>query len=73
MAGEARVKERILDQTQLAELMGYVRVGDVERRLIEQGIKPIYGKAGHFFITQDMLNASRGLGIDTYFDPEELI
>ena len=51
----------ILDQDQLASLMGYERAGDVERRLVQQGIRPIYGRPGHFFITVDQLNAVRGI------------
>ncbi len=51
----------LINQDQLAEIMGYTRSGDVERKLIEQGIRPIYGKPGHFFVTLDMLNAARGI------------
>lgn len=55
----------ILNQDQLAAIMGYERVGDVEKKLIEQGIRPIYGKPGHFFVTVDMLNAARGVGVQS--------
>lgn len=52
----------ILDQDQIAAAMGYERVGDAEKKLIEQGIRPIYGRRGCFFVTIDMLNAARGVG-----------
>lgn len=48
----------VINERRLAELMGYTRIGDVERKLIEQGIRPIYGKPGHFFVTKEMLNKS---------------
>jgi len=45
----------ILDQDDLMALMGYERVGDVERALIDYGIKPVRGKKGRIFITYGML------------------
>ena len=49
------VMTEILDQDDLMQLMGYERAGDVERKLIKQGIKPIYGRSGRFFLTYRML------------------
>ena len=51
----------IIDQDLLCRLMGYTRPGAVERKLLKQGITPIYGRHGRFFVTLDMLNASRGV------------
>lgn len=48
----------VLDQDQLMALMGYQRPGDVERKLIEQGVQPIYGRPGRFFITLPMLSGT---------------
>ena len=49
----------VLSQKQLMKLMGYSRPGDVEKRLIEQGIRPIYGRPGHFFVTLGMLSGEQ--------------
>lgn len=51
----------IFNEIQLANLMGFIRIGDVERKLVEQGIRPIYGKPGHFFVTMDMINAASSI------------
>lgn len=51
----------ILSQHQVAKLMGYERPGDAERKLINQGITPFYGRPGHWFITLDQLLAARGI------------
>lgn len=57
---KAAANPYVLDQDQLGALMGYERAGDVERKLIAQGIRPIYGKPGHFFVTLDQLTAAGG-------------
>jgi len=61
----------IFNETQLANLFGYIRIGDVERKLVEQGIRPIYGKPGHFIVTMDMLNAARGIFLKNHEDDED--
>lgn len=63
----------IFNEIQLAYLLGYSRIGDVERKLVEQGIRPIYGKPGHFFVTREMLNAARGISHEENEYHEELI
>jgi hypothetical protein len=55
------VNTTVFNERDLAELLGYERIGDVEKKLREQGIRPIYGKPGHFFVTGDMINHAAGV------------
>jgi hypothetical protein len=55
------MKATVFDEKELADLMGYERIGDVEKKLREQGIRPIYGKPGHFFVTSEMINHAAGV------------
>jgi hypothetical protein len=71
--GEKNMNASILDQDQLAKLTGYIRPSDIERCLIKQGIRPIYGKAGHFFVTKEMINATRGISDQQNHSHDELI
>lgn len=65
--------KNIITSDELAQFMGYDRPGDVERKLREQGIRPIYGRPGHFFVTLDMLNAAGGILKDQPANEEPII
>lgn len=59
----------LFGQDALCELMGCKRPSDAARLLENQGIKPIQGRPGFWFVTLDQINAARG--IVTGQQPEE--
>ena len=61
MGAAANHNQNTLSETQVAGLLGYESISYAERILVSQGIKPFYGRPGHWFITIDQLNAARGI------------
>lgn len=46
----AQTNPNLISHFEVCNLMGYKNPGDAEKKLREQGITPIYGKSGYFFI-----------------------
>ena len=67
------MSQEVFNQDQLCQLMGYETPGLAERKLIEQGIRPIYGRKGRWFVTLAMINAARGIRPAEPKDDNELI
>lgn len=61
----------ILDFDDLQAITGYVRPGDIERKLSEQGIKVFRGKKGPW-TTLDLINQAGGMhsGNEEHYNPE---
>ena len=50
------MSEKLIIDKEIAHAMGYKSLKMCEKKLIEQGITPIYGRHGRFFVTAEMLN-----------------
>jgi len=62
----------ILGTEDLKLVTGYVRAGDVEKCLQDQGVKFFYGKGGPW-TTLDLINAAGGLTKLSHDETEEII
>ena len=55
------MNRNLIGQDELCGLLGCKRPGDAARLLEKQGIKPIRGRPGFWFVTLDQLNAAGGI------------
>lgn len=62
----------IIDTEALRRITGLKRPGDIEKRLVSQGVRPFHGARGKIFITREQLNAARGI-IQDSAEEESLI
>ena len=51
----------LTDFEQLQKVIGYERLGDLEKRLKKNGVRVLYGKNWQPFTTLDAINAALGL------------
>jgi len=55
------VSQILTDFEQLQKVIGYERLGDLEKCLKKNGVRVLYGKNGQPFTTLDAINAALGL------------
>ena len=46
----------VLTKSEVTQLLGYKYPGLAEKKLRAQGITPIYGRKGHWFVTLSQIN-----------------
>lgn len=61
------MNDGLIDQERMCKLLGCKQPAMASRLLKKEGIVPISGRNGHWFVTIDQINAARGIikNIDT--------